>query len=1804
MADIGNLNFGVHLVDYTDAEADKIKKKLENLSVSLTIDGKNVSVSNPDSIKKQIEDAIKSVTVQSVKVDTASLATQIQNATSNITSQVKVSFLSGTLATDIQTYLDAKSFKVSISITKSQVQNEVNTAFANVSVPVTVKVSASAVIKQLKESLNGRSVPISFRARNINDFVKDLNTRLGKKSVRIDILPNQKNLLQSVKQAFKNNPIKAQVDVNVDASAITRAVQSAINNASFTYNPNGGRRNNANATANAQRNLGNSYRYAGNEASQSARASVTLGRAMATNIKIAGELGTALGNIASVFKAKDILEGVVTIGGQLENQRIALGAILQDGGKAVEMFSKIQSLAVKSPFGIMDLNQYTKQLAAYGIEYNELYDTMRRMADISAGVGVDMGRIILAFGQVRAAGFLKGTELRQFTEANIPMVEKLAERFSILEKRIVSAGEVYDMISEKKIAFEDVKAVLWDLTGEGGMFNNMQEVLSESLASKWKNLSDAIDIMYGKMSDGFIGRWLKTFAEGLTELTKNWEYVGAAIGAATTSYIAYKTAMLLGGRQLQKTRNLYNEILADKRKQADNLRLTKTFRDLTKAEKNLISTTDRLTVADIKRQIRLGNLNKDEVLHLINLKKLDQATLAYVQRLYQLDAAMVSQAQKSGFLSRAWISLGNALRGVTTALWSVISSPWTWITGAITLVAELWAGAEKKQAEIKQRNDEVLQSAKGSAEALEKELQKLDGLDLSKLNADEIKSKLKDLTEVIKNEAFGWQSILSEIFAQNADGTFVNSAMEQLKLLQEKMEELAIAKKNLTENNEIYSEANDATKFGGNDIIDAVKNYNKRIEENDKKLRDLAIHAREVGRAISFATENNELLQKSMRGKSLVEQIAILREYEEEWNLFVNEIRYTNTKAYNIIDKWNRSLVDKTAYGVWGAEEVLLHKFRQAKGAITESFMLNGEDLSNLSESARQTILGYVNLLIKEGGVQKKRLQQFFFDWWTENTDIDYVDLGYIVPPQITGNDNKTEYDESKDEVAKMWKRRAEEIEKAVKMYDQWKKVEGTVKAQSRVKGNEELASLFSGAYGFNLDLENPTKAYEYIQGKLNEKLSAQKKLKIELGVKISDAELKDAQDKLKSSLEQIKKETDKIVEGWNLYEDLFKATGNKQVSMEIAFGGNVSFKDKLSHLKSEIKEKMSELGVGISFEDLIKMDTKQLEAGGFTALSGLIETYNKETTKVKEESVKNFIDIINRSKDFSEQIVEIERKLQKDLEDLNKNAEGYTPEQIAKKQSWLKKEAEQAKVKVQFEEFKEGSNWVKVFDDLDRVSDATLDSMISGLEKFAAQAHLSEDITKQLVEAMRKLREESIDRNPFEGFKYAKEDLSRLRNAIKGKDVNGNTIYMVAQKDGSTRQMSQQEYDDEFKEVNDTVTDSILAIADKFDAVAQAADFLGGMFDSLGIDMNGFLGTLSGVLTGTASGAKTGADISKKLGLGGAWGAAAGAAIGAITSISQAHDKKLDVAIEESKQKVKELGYAYENLEGIIEWQLGGVTDKQATEMLDNLNQQVYELYEQRKLEEEKKKTDPAKVADYTQQIHKAEEAVRDFYANLANEQYGVDIKSWASDIASALTDAFASGEDAAQAFDNTVGGILKSLATEAIRMQFIEPAMNNLRSFLFDSNSGIFAKNSLGGTHMTDIEAGRLAEELNKLKGQIEASNDFWDEINEATGGLLDETEKASSGLTGEIKGVTEDTANLLASYLNATRQDVSVNRTLLEQLVGSDVPKMNYLAEAQLQQLQMVVANTKRNADTADKIYSLIDRVVDKGGNRLKI
>jgi hypothetical protein len=377
----------------------------------------------------------------------------------------------------------------------------------------------------------------------------------------------------------------------------------------------------------------------------------------------------------------------------------------------------------------------------------------------------------------------------------------------------------------------------------------------------------------------------------------------------------------------------------------------------------------------------------------------------------------------------------------------------------------------------------------------------------------------------------------------------------------------------------------------------------------------------------------------------------------------------------------------------------------------------------------------------------------------------------------------------------------------------------------------------------------------------------------------------------------------------------------------------------------------------------------------------------------------------------------------------------------------------------------------------------------------------------------------------------------------------------------------------------------------------ASTADALSSMFDSLGNESAADIASFTGDMLNSVS------QIGQGIASGNPLAVISGIANG-ISSIAQFHDKKLDRAIRNSQLEVKKLQNAYNQLESVIERQLGSSTSGQNKVMLDNLKKQRAELQKQYDLEDEKKKTDKGKLEDYKQQMSELSDQIKYFYEDLASEQYNASIKDWAKQIAESLTQAFASGEDAAQAFDNTVAEILRSLATEAIRLQFIEPAMANLRNYMFGDN-GIFTDNSASGTDLSSNELVGLSAELEKLKGQIGSSNEYWDKINDAVGGILDETGNAASGgLSKEVQGVTEDTANLLGSYLNSIRQSVHVKQQLLEKLVSDDIPQMSYIAQAQLQELNQIAANTKRNADAADKIYDLVNRVVDKGSNKIKV
>ena len=250
-------------------------------------------------------------------------------------------------------------------------------------------------------------------------------------------------------------------------------------------------------------------------------------------------LAMQFGLVFSVQQLNQWVKHMVDVRAQFELQNIALRSIIQNKEKADQIFAEVQQLALKSPFSIMELNKFTKQMAAYGVEADKLVGTTKRLADVSAGLGVDMGRLILAYGQVKTANYLRATEVRQFTEAGLNITQELANYFTELNGKMVTAGEVTEMITKRMVKFEDVAEVFNRVTSAGGMFYEMQEKQSEGLKGQIQRIGDAYSIMLndiGKSNQGTIAGVLAT----VRELIQNWRVVANYIKIAASAYLLFK----------------------------------------------------------------------------------------------------------------------------------------------------------------------------------------------------------------------------------------------------------------------------------------------------------------------------------------------------------------------------------------------------------------------------------------------------------------------------------------------------------------------------------------------------------------------------------------------------------------------------------------------------------------------------------------------------------------------------------------------------------------------------------------------------------------------------------------------------------------------------------------------------------------------------------------------------------------------------------------------------------------------------------------------------------------------------------------------------------------------------------------------------------------------------------------------------------------------------------------------------------------------------------------------------------------
>lgn len=1780
-------------------------------------------------------------------------------------------------------------------------------------------------------------------------LVGDMKTLLQSEKFKINVVVDKASTTQAVRAALQ----AAGLNTNFTASDLRAAKAAAIQTkaeASAAAARELARQRAARA-AKAELDLANARERSANAARRHMTATLNMNGAMNSQLSIVGQLRNEFLGLYSIYAAQNFLRAVVDIGGELENQKIAMASILQDEGKATTIFNQIKKLAVASPFGVMDLNQYAKQLSAYSIPYNELYDTMKRLADISAGVGVDMGRIILAFGQIKAAKFLKGTELRQLTEANIPMVDKLAERFSKLEGRIVSAGEVLDMISKKKVTFEDVKDVLWELTDDGGMFHNMQEVLSESVKSKWKNLADAIDIMLGDIAES-MGSTLKWTAESLNTLVQNWKEVVPFITAATAAFGTYRVAVYAGSRAMGVANaTLIKGTLAAKQKTAADLVMASNYRTLTAAEKGLIASRNAMTTAEWRALAVSGALNKEQALRLITLGKIKSDQAGHITQLLNISKAELQVAMSAGKARVAMAMLSYGAKQVWTAFKGLFN-PYMYLFAGLFAITELWYKSGQKADEMNERISELTTRAQDGFKNLTKEAQKFADVDPFKANDASLISSIEEMKTALKDYSPVWADTFNETFKTDDEGNTVKSLAEQYILLRNALNDTKEAYRLLNAIKGTSEHANEATDGYFDDSF--LENINDYIDAEERVNK---IIGRMSGSYIEYSTAMQKVIAKhgdfakAASGKPLKEQLSILKEYPKALASLNNELPFTGgyrDDIFQLRKAWKNS---KRIY-----MEDVLPDMKDFLSGYKSRLKAAGWDLENLSDAQKIAIGLDISSFFDTFEKMPKYMRDFFNEKtleeefnikinaeyteasqsfsdlqkkFNEATDgqfeaqikvstdsekiIEGIQKGYKEAKETTNqlkpvlikagidlsgigaidlsklpdwqkqivSDYKKAFDtmqagekgakeigfsltdpnkdkSKKDAFAERLKERVNLLKDAYSEYKKWTSLVGKKEAANKVKGSGIFDPLFKGKEP--VDIDDYRDELNKILNQLDDKTEKRRELKVSIQKILFDIDanaMKEASDKAAKELERYVSDVSKK---WDIYKQLINAGASKKDASTYAFGFLTDYENEAQYLIDTVQKKLKEKGVDLPFtlsddeaESILGGKDSPLYKQFFKGWKDAKEAFEKDKVSIALDDTKviaNARSTIEKIRILSEQYasktglsVGKNGELVGDTSGLNNVQKAYLDEYNKKlielKSTLLQLLPEWEKIfgdkeQRSFSDLKEAERIAREIKNNAKVSYDS-DGKPNGFTSFFTKDDGSIENVKgayslldKLIKAIPQLQDAQLAVNPF---KTLAKNVKELFTSEKDSDKLEKKIGRLGE-----------------------------SAAESADLVGNFAGQMSSMFDALGNE--GMADTMGNVQDAMSSISNIGQGFAKG-GIVGGIAAAAGEAVNWIGKIAQAHDKKLDKAIEKSKLRAQQLQYIYEQIDGILERFLGSGTElklvdaendrtrlnqlnnqigairnkgkinifdlmslqkyKQEAEKLQKrvsaydeggaygyqralMQEQLSELEKQRQAEIDKKKTDDSKVADYENQIAEMKQQIKDFAEETAESLYGINLKDWASQLGDALYEAWQKGEDGAEAFKNKVADIMGDVMNSILKISILEPAMQQLQKMLFgeDGMSGYFGKDF-------SLDEKELESIADYLMGVSEKTDDYYSMLDKLNNymekkygiSMKEEEEDSGSGLSKGIQNVTENTANLLASYINAIRADVSVKREYVRRLVEELFPAYNVIAQAQLQQLTMIQINTAKNVEFVEEIRDILHRNIN-GVNKFNI
>lgn len=708
-----------------------------------------------------------------------------------------------------------------------------------------------------------------------------------------------------------------------------------------------------------------------------------------------------------VFGAQQFFNSIVQTGGEIVQQHVALRSILGDVQKADELFAQTQQLALQSPFKFGELNRDVKQLAAFGVEANDLYDTTKRLADIASGLGVDFGRLGLAFGQVKARSWLDGKELRQFAYAGLPLLQRITELYNSEGKNgrnNYTQADVKKMITARQVSFEDVQKVLWKMTDEGGQFYNMQFVLSETLLGRWNKLIDAWDIMLGKFAEGknvvggtfsFIINRVTDLVLALDKLSPALLSFGAVFAARKLGGMAY-SKMGIGSLAKSYTQQMNAQLKSYAIEQQQLVvegEITQKIAQQNVFKKAAILSEKQSLVASYNRAALEGRMSVLQMQRAVKEGLVSKEIISQLALMGQITAKQEQIILNGGRMSAVWSMTTSKIGGFINAIGG-------WWGVGITAITSLLMGYNQWSSRVKEEEKTLIDGAKQKSKSYGDFLSGLGPKDASNLS-----SQVDSMKEILKSSDDYTDSIKQQVES-------AGSLSKQYDILKEKIEDAKKANDGLADKyGVITNNATSATGLVSDNLFDMIgadtpqwlqwlngltnDDIAKNVEQAQESLSKFQVMFDELDSNtkakmedfIRSLMENNEELANQIKGLPLTEQIRMLAAIGgDDWEKFVDKFANGSKETEN----WLKELAERAKDSSDDVSEIMYDDVPRGLESVRKQLGLSQDQFRTWAKRNPEIFASMMDKMAQKANITSKTILYYFHSAISKLMDMDF----------------------------------------------------------------------------------------------------------------------------------------------------------------------------------------------------------------------------------------------------------------------------------------------------------------------------------------------------------------------------------------------------------------------------------------------------------------------------------------------------------------------------------------------------------------------------------------------------------------------------------------------------------------------------------------------------------------------------------------------------------------------------------------------------------------------------------------------